>query len=157
MRVQDIIVKENNAATKAFFDAVRKVPADKLEWKPGEDARNVLSIAKEVALSTGWPMGLLTPGAKLDFTPEVMAEHEKQLNALNNLEDCEAKAQAGVSALNSAVANIPDEHLDQTAHLPFGESHDWPIYEVAGVYAWNARYHTGQINYIQTLYGDKSM
>ncbi|MES1227084.1 MAG: hypothetical protein ABUL72_00345 [Armatimonadota bacterium] len=157
MRLQDLLIKENNDSTDAFFAAVRKVPADKLDWKPGEDSRSALGIAREVALSPTWPDGLMTPGAKLEMTPEMMEEFGKRAEALTTLDDCESTARAGVAALNEKIAGIPDDHLFQTAHLPFGKNPDWPIYDVAGIHAWNARYHTGQVNYIQTLYGDKSM
>jgi len=155
--MQDLIIEENNDATEAFFRAVRKMPADKLDWKPTDSARSALEIAKEVALSTIWPMGLMTPGAKFEMTPEIMAEFTQKRDAIASLDEAESTARAGLEALNKEVAAIPDDHLTQTAWLPFGKTNDWPIHQVAGIYASNARYHIGQINYIQTCYGDHSM
>lgn len=157
MRLQDILIEENTDATDAFFRAVRKIPADKLDWKPSDSARSALEIAKEVALSTAWPMGLMTPGAKFEMTPEIMAEFTQRRDAISGLDEAEQIARAGVAELNQAIAAIPDDHLTQTAWLPFGKSNDWPIHHVAGIYSSNARYHTGQVNYIQTCYGDHSM
>lgn len=157
MRIQDLIIEENTDATEAFFHAVRKIPADKLNWKPTDSARSALEIAKEVALSTYWPMGLMTPGTKFEMTPEIMAEFTQRRDAIQSLDEAESVAKAGLEALNKEVATIPDEHLTQTMWMPFGKSNDWPIHKVAGIYASNARYHIGQINYIQTCYGDMSM
>lgn len=157
MRLQDFIIQENTSATEALFEAARKVPADKLDWTPLDNGRSVLDICQECAMSTRWATGLMVPGAKFEMTPEVMAQFESAKAALKTLDECEAAAKQGVDTLNATIDKIPDDHLTKTAHLPFGPSPDWPISQVAGIHAWNCRYHVGQINYIQTLYGDKAM
>ena len=38
--------------------------------------------------------------------------------------------------------------------LPFGAGGDWTLAEIIQANYWNTSYHHGQVNYIQTLYGD---
>ena len=52
---------------------------------------------------------------------------------------------------------MPDERLSNTKWLPYNGGRDHTFLEMLDYVRWNCNYHTGQIAYIQTLYGDKEM
>lgn len=157
MTVQELIAHNNTEYTNAFFAAARKVPADKIGWVPMETGRSVLSLAQEVATSPTWPMALAFSDVPFEMTPEVMEEHERITKTLVDLDACEALATKNLEALNAAILSLPDAKLDTTVQANFGAPVEWPMAKALQIHAWNIVYHTGQVNYIQTLYGDTSV
>jgi hypothetical protein len=157
MKIQDTIISANKDATDALFKAARRVPADKLDWKPLDEGRSVLDICAEVALSPTWPLGLAFSPEPFQMTDEIMAELTAEKAALKSLDQCEATAAANLATFNEAVANVPDEKFETTVTVTFSPTPEWSFFDALMVHHWNAVYHAGQINYIQTLYGDKGM
>ena len=70
------------------------------------------------------------------------------------LEACEEAGKANLEAMKAAIIAFPESDMDVRIDLPWG---NYSLTEVMGFPAWNMIYHFGQINYIQTLYGDFSM
>ncbi len=155
MSLTQHLIDNNNIHSAQFFAAVAKIPADKLDWKPLDNGRSALDIAAEVALSTTWPMVFMPGAPKFEMTDEVMEQFMKEKAALTTLADCKAKAAEGLGQTNAALAALTDAQLSEKIETFFDPA---PISRLSalGVFADNARYHTGQINYIQTLYGDMS-
>ena len=154
MTAKELICTLNDQATEGLFRAARAGAADKLEWKPGEKARSALDIARECALSPTWATELLETRKMPEFNETTMAEYEAKKNAIPSLDAAEALAKENVAALNAAIGAFPESDLRVTMHVPFGPNPNWPFYNVMMLHVWNCHYHTGQLNYIQTLYGD---
>lgn len=145
------------SAVNNLFNAAKKVPADKLDWKPLDTGRSVLDQLQECAMSANWSMMLLRDRAFPDLTTEMMAEYESTRKQWTTIEQCEAACREVTAKLIDAIREFPEADLGIKINVPFGPTHDWSIYDAMGLHAWNCTYHLGQINYIQTLYGDKSM
>lgn len=154
MNAKALIRKLNVEATAGLFRAARAVSAERLHWKPAETARDALDIARECALSPTWATELLRTRVMPEFTESTMAEYQAKKDAIPDLDAAEALASVNVAALNDAIGEFPDEEIESTMKLPFGPNPDWPFYDVMLIHVWNCHYHTGQLNYIQTLYGD---
>jgi hypothetical protein len=58
---------------------------------------------------------------------------------------------ASMAALSSALLAVDAEALEAIAPSPFGEL---PLSRFAGIAPRHMMYHSGQLNYIQTIYGD---
>ncbi len=155
MKVQDFIIEETRRATDALFEAARKIPADKLEWSPEGQGRSVLSQCQECAQSPTWPVGLIRT-RKFNWSQEDYQTMLEERHQWTTIDACEEACRKNLAELEAVVAGLRDEELHETVNVPFGKNHEWRIADIANLHAWNCHYHTGQINYIQTLYGDKS-
>ena len=155
MSLKQYLIDNNNMQSAQFFAAVDKVPADKLDWKPLDNGRSALDIAAEVAMSTTWPMAFMPGAPKFEMSDEVMAKYNEEKNTLTTVEACKAKAAAGLAQTNAALEGISDDQLAEAIEVFFSPA-PLPRSAALSAFADNARYHTGQVNYIQTLYGDMS-
>lgn len=151
MTVKEYIITDTQKSLANLFEAARKVPADKHEWKPLDNGRSVLDLAQECALCPLWVPGILTKRS-IDMADFETAQVEQK--KLTTLDACEAAAKANLETMKAAIMAFPDEEMDEEITLPWGT---YTLGEVMGFPAWNLNYHLGQINYIQTLYGDFSM
>ena len=157
MTAQELIAYNNVSNTSSLFRAARKVPADKLEWKPLDEGRSVLDLCQECALSATWPLSLIASDKPFELTPEMMEQFNQAKAALTTIDLCEAAANENVAKLNDVVLGLSDERLKETVAMPMWPGGQMPVTEAVQLHNWNVSYHTGQINYIQTLYGDKGM
>ncbi len=139
----------------ALITQARKVPSDKLEWKPMEEGRSALDQVQECAVIAGFYPGLFVSKALPDFTPEMMQQFAEAKAQLSTLEIAEAELRKNTAATVSAIRDITDEELD--TEMKFFGPEPWKFSGVLNAHCWNMHYHTGQICYIQTLLGDKSM
>lgn len=155
MSLKQHLIDNNNSVSAQFFAAVDKVPADKAGWKPLDNGRSVLDIAAEVALSTTWPLVFMPGAPKFEMTDEVMEQFMAEKAALTTVAACKKVAEEGLAKTNAALAGLTDEQLAEPIETFFTPG-PTPRSSALTVFADNARYHTGQINYIQTLYGDMS-
>ncbi len=151
MTLKDYIILETEKSMKNFFEAARKVPADKLEWKPLDNARSVLDQAQECAYCPLWVPGLLE---KRGFDPEGFGAYEETRKGWKTLDECEAAANANMENFKAAVNALPEADYGVGISLPWG---NYVLSEVMGFPMWNLHYHLGQVCYVQTLYGDFSM
>jgi hypothetical protein len=155
MRLQDYIADEaRNAAAEAFKYA-RAVPADRLDWAP-EGGRSVLSICRELAHTPTWCMSAFNadPGK---FNPETLNAYKEKEKAWTTVEHCEAEFNRAFAEVDAFFRGMSDDDLTKTKWLPFNGGRDHTWLEMTGYPRWNCTYHTGQIAYLQTLYGDKEI
>lgn len=156
MTAKQFLISETLRATDSLFEAARKVPADKLEWSPLDSGRTVLDQVQECAQSPTWGMSVVKAG-KFEWTPEMMQKVMEERKQWTTIDQCESVCKQNVDELVSFINSVPDEDLEKTIEIPFGKNPNWKVADILHLHAWNATYHTGQINFIQTLYGDKSM
>ena len=55
------------------------------------------------------------------------------------------------------IENYPEGDLDRMIALPFMPDLKLSVAEILASPYWNLTYHLGQINFIQTTYGDMEM
>jgi uncharacterized damage-inducible protein DinB len=153
MRVQDAMAHYTLEALEMLYRAARRVPADKLDWKPLGEARTVLGLLQECAQSPTWYMGFLDPTYKHGFTNlEEMKQARKQWTTL---EACEQATRENTAMLVEKIRAVTDEDLEKEHMMPWGAP--TKTLDIISSQYWNMTYHTGQIYYIQTLYGDMEM
>jgi uncharacterized damage-inducible protein DinB len=156
MKFQDYIIDAIEIAFKDAFKAARAVPEDKLSWKPLDLGRSVLDQAQELAQCPDYVTGMVK-GEKSSDNDGDWDAVIKERQAWTTLDKCQEIANERLAALYDAIRACPDERLKETVWLPYDGGRDFTIEEIMDYPRWNANYHSGQINYIQTLYGDKEM
>ena len=157
MRLQDQALKMIHEAYEGLLRTARAMPEDKLTWKPLDNGRTALELVQECTQSLNWCTGILLGEPMPDFTPEVLEAFTSERAQWKTLDECEQASVAKFAKLESIVRNYPDADLENTVQLPFAPGKDFSMADMVMVPYWNITYHTGQINYIQTLYGDREM
>lgn len=154
MSYQERIITATEETYDALFRTARAVPADKMEWKPLDNGRTVLSQLQECANLPRFIEMVLQMRAVPPMTEADMQRAREAGLAWTTLEECESKSREHLAALYEAIRAFPDSELDKTVTLPFGGGMTKSFAQMLQIPYENAMYHLGQINYIQTLYGD---
>jgi len=136
----DQLINTMNWAAKNVNHNLDFVPDDKLDWKPAADAKSVMDIAHEIALSTDSIANFLTSG-----------EYQKNVARPDTRDQAKAAITAAAETYVNALHSLTAEQLTGSAHFPWGEI---PMEEAIGMPVIEALHHHGQIAYIQTLLGD---
>jgi len=139
MKAQELIAYNNTSNTRSLFKAARKVPADKLEWKPLDQGRSVLDICQECALSATWPVTLLACDKPFEMTPEIMQQFKAAKAAMTTLDDCERVAEENLAKLNELVLGFPDDKMGDAVAMPMWPGGQMPITEVLQLQNWNVK------------------
>lgn len=132
----------------SLFEAVRQIPADKLDWKPAPGARSALDQLQELAtVFSGVPGAVKS--RKLDMSPDDFAKYQQERAKLTDPADLEQRIRAQAATMIDFILTIEPEELDDKVEMP------WPgDFRVSGMLSycyWNMSYHEGQIYYISTL------
>lgn len=157
MRLQEHMIDVTKTAAAEAFRYARAVPADKLEWQPLENGRSVLDIARELTMCPTWCLEIISTNEYPAYDEATMAEAKREMEQWKTLDDCERECQRRMDALFEYFRAMPDERLTESKWLPYEGGRDFGMPEMMDYPRWNFTYHTGQIAYIQTLYGDKDM
>jgi hypothetical protein len=151
MTVQEYIVHCAKEAAEEFFRYASAVPADKLEWSPLETGQSVLQMCREIAQTPTWTLQAF--GAP----PENPDELREAALGLTTPEQCCAEFFKRFEGVRALFLGFADEDLAKTKWLPYNGGRDHNYLEMMDYPRWNCSYHTGQVAYIQILYGDKEM
>ena len=144
-------------ALAGIFRAARHLPADKWDWSPMGAARSARSQVAECALTPLLHLSFLD-GTPMNFAdPAVRQRGEERMASLDTVAAAEAAAQENYSQLYARFEALSEADLTQTVHLPFRGGWDVPLADFLFFAYQNIVYHTGQINYLQTMLGDKEM
>jgi hypothetical protein len=114
-------------------------------------------MCRELAKCPDWALEILKAGG---FEMSGDDNSGDEMGSWATLDDCETASKAKLAAYFAYLSEYPDDKLSDTMDLPFGPGgtmKTFTVPEAMDYPRWNATYHLGQIGYIQTLYGDKSM
>jgi len=132
-------------AAKLMAHFVRQTPPERLHWKPVAEAphegRSVVDQVQECARANR----IMCAALKGEAAPE-MGEPITEVEPL--IEELMASAAAHAAAIRA----FDPARLDAMCSTPHGEM---PAAFCIGMPALHMNYHTGQICYVQTLYGDR--
>jgi uncharacterized damage-inducible protein DinB len=148
MTASDFLAHLLRKQTDGLFEAVRELPADKLDWKPAPESRSALDQLQEIAtVFDGIPDAITN--RKLDFSPEKMAEWQAKRQQLTNLEALEKMARAATDRLIEFAKTVKPEEWNDPVEMPWPG--DFRVADLLSYHYWNMAYHQGQIYYIGTL------
>ena len=138
LNAQSLLAGDLRQALGRLNATLHATPADKLDFKPSETAKSIREIAQHALGGNGYCMGFVG------------------LEPIGNPEQTEVEAlivdlEASVGALADYAAKASDETLATEVDF-FGSK--LPIAAVLQTAEWHVSRHAGQIDYIQTIYGD---
>jgi hypothetical protein len=157
MSYQSQTIRMTKNATINIFRSARAMPKDKLTWAVLDEGRSVLDLLQECAQSPSWFDGILRNRGMEKFDEVDMKAALEQRNSWKTLDDCEEACLQFSENLYKTIENFPDNSLEEEIQLPFSENFVASFADICMFQYWNLVYHLGQINFIQTLYGDKDM
>ena len=150
------------AEAKAEFDRsierltkdLQKTPDDKLNWSPSSTSRTPLQQVAHAAISIKGMIGMMAgepfPFESFAAMDTHMFEAEK---AFQTRESVLELLHTNVSVYHAFVDVLSESDLANTVTMPFGE---FPMRSMITWPADHIRCHAGQLEYMQTIYGDRS-
>ena len=156
MRFQDHVVALTRSLGDALFQSARAMPPEKLVWKPLDAGRSAIEMLQECAGSAAFVPDVLR-GEGATAGAETAKRVRTERSSWRTLDECEAAYRKNVEPALQAILQYPDDQMEDMLPMPFAPGLEWPATHVIMDMYWNMTYHLGQINYIQTLYGDKAM
>ncbi|MEZ5163062.1 MAG: DinB family protein [Fimbriimonadaceae bacterium] len=145
----------NDMALDNFVATISRMPEDKLSWTPIEGTRNVRDMMHEVAEASNWFAEAVENKSAEKLQWQIWAEKLKEHAPEDQtLDDLIKRCRDGNERLKTAYAKLSDDELDTV--LPGSHMEPTPR-KLAMFPVRNTWYHMGQVNYIQTCYGDHEM
>lgn len=157
MRYLDQLVKQTQKAVDDICRSAEAVPADKVDWSPGEAARSALNQMQEVAAQAQWFLPVIQERKVPDFDRHAIEESKRLRESYDSIAKCAEAARSTTVLLCQAIADFPEDKLDEEVTLPFGGGMTMTMGDVLGLPYWNMVYHLGQVNQIQLMLGDRDM
>jgi hypothetical protein len=130
------------------------MPPDRQTWRPLNEGRSALEQVQECIAINYWVADMLTSRA---VPPLDREQHEKLVAEYADAEKARTGIVASATVVSAAIESFPPEHLDDTLEMPFQPGMVQSFAQILLMAYWNMAYHNGQINYVQTLYGDREM
>jgi hypothetical protein len=155
--MEDVVSQAKAEFTRAkdrIASCLANTPDDKINWSPSATSRTPVQLVAHAAMGTQGINGMLA-GKPFPFTSmEDMDAHSRAAEkgfttreqALGLLEKTSAEYLAWLD-------NLTPEQIGGMVTLPFGQA---PMAAAITFAADHLRGHAGQIEYIQTIYGDQS-
>ncbi len=143
------LIEELRQGTQMYLGDLGHLPAERLNQVPMGVARTPLAFTAEVAGFNHLLAATLRGEAASMPSAEQRAEYEARFTSH---ESCAAHLNASVDALVGAIEALSDEEIAAEGAAPWGAQ--MPRAKIAAMAASHTAYHDGQLNYIQTLYGD---
>ncbi|HLV80236.1 MAG TPA: DinB family protein [Chthonomonadaceae bacterium] len=146
--IQALAAELTHFAAETIMVLVQNTPPDKWDWKPLDNGRTILNQMAECALANQKWADILRRRAWVSYGEEAW---QQAFSELNTLDKAAARLQETTANLVEAILALPDEEMDGLVQTPNGP---YSLPRCCMHAYWNMVYHEGQINYIQTLYGD---
>ncbi len=154
MTLNELAATLTREAGSNLARAIKAMPPEKQAWRPMDSGRSPIDQVAECAAFN-------FAGAQSLRDRKLPPMTHEQIQAFKTDHDTADTALAALKQstgeLIEAIKRFPADRLDEEVELTFApgiiKSFGWKM--MCGY--WNTIYHWGQINYIQTLYGDIEM
>lgn len=152
------------SAMDTLFRTARSTPVEKLDWKPSIpeisvvrhfgplalEPRSILEVLQDAGQRSLTFASVLAGEAK-PFTMDMFPAMAQERAQWTTIEQCEAKALEGLEAFYEVLLAIED--FDAVLTLPYGGRQTSKA-NFSLMPLQTLTYMNGQVNYIQTLFGD---
>lgn len=130
-------------------DDLAHLSTEQLSTSPMGVARNPLHFSAECIGFNSLVVNAFSGAPSLRPSEEA---REKFFASFDSLEKAQAGLRRSAEEVVAVIAEADEAKLTEQAMAPWGEP--MPLYMLIYVAADHMSYHDGQVNYIQTLYGD---
>jgi len=140
-----------------FLKVFSFVPDDKLTWTPTPTAKSAIRIAAHTALYAG-RFARMINDRKLpssDNLPEWLAQRNAEEAAITSRTEMESIFRKGIDEVIAALDSVPPEAIGTSLESGLGWS--MPMTDLMNMPGWHATLHAGQIDYLQTCWGDQEV
>lgn len=158
--MEDIVAGYKKSAVQGmerFLKNLSFVPDDKLDWTPTPTSKSALRVAAHTALYSR-RFARMIWDRKLPAV-ENLAEWEAQVKAeeiaVTSREEVERIYREGIEEVLSALDSLTPEEFTST--LDSGQGWSVLMTDLMNLPGWHATLHTGQIDYLQTCWGDQKV
>jgi hypothetical protein len=146
---------ELSRAKDRMAHALASTPDDKINWSPAPSARSAVELAAHGALGIAGLQGMFEgkpfPWANLDEADRVWRVEEAKFTTREQVLELLEK---NAAAYNAWLDSLSPEELASTWTLPMGNV---PAAYAITFPAYHLQTHAAQIDYIQTILGDRDM
>lgn len=134
---------------------IRAMPPEKQSWKVLDAGRSAIQQLQECAHVPNWFITILETRRSPFLEPGFREREREEMAKSEDIELLEAKLRAGTDRLCQLIESLSDEDLAFRVEI----APEWraSLGEVCVFHYRNLWYHVGQVNFIQTLYGDMAM
>ncbi|MBN8689338.1 MAG: hypothetical protein J0L72_00955 [Armatimonadetes bacterium] len=133
------------------ISATKAMPEERQSWKPLDSGRTAINQLAECLQVAEWFARIIREKNANFFTPEFFKlEHE--LREQISLPHVLGNIEIAYESLYAAMRDLKEE--DYTFEVSLRPGLKVPLLHICYFPLRNLYYHFGQINYIQTLYGD---
>lgn len=153
---KEFLILQLQRAVDDLFRSARAMPEEKLTWQTSETSRTPLDILQECAQSLKWPQHLLRDITETPTTEAFQAMQTERAQ-WTTIDACESAARKNLAETIEFIKSYPEDDLNRVISLPFVPNLNLTVAEILASPYWNLTYHLGQINYVQTMYGDREM
>ena len=139
------LLKGMGMAERRFLYGLDRTPDDRLNWSPGGEAKTPLAVAGRLTGFLGFFSHLLETGAMPERPSGPPPSPETR-------EAAKAAVEAAYRRLVTLIEGMREGDLARPLPTPWGTT--VPAQEMLGWINGVTAYWQGQLNYIQTIYGD---
>ena len=146
--IQTLAAALTHETAEVLLTVASATPLDKLHWKPLDNGRSILAQLVECATANQKWADLIRTRTWVPYGEQVW---QGAFAEYDTLEKVSARLRETTESLASAILALSNADLSGAVECPWGL---YPMPRCCFHAYWNMVYHEGQINYVQTLYGD---
>ena len=140
-----------------FLRNFAHVPDDRLNWTPTPTAKSALRVAAHTALYAGRFAKMISDRqlpqpANIE---EWVAKNNAEEIAVTDRAEMERIFREGTAAVIAALDSLTPEEVE--SDLSSGQGFEMPMKQLINLPGWHATLHLGQIDYLQTCWGDQQV
>lgn len=154
MRVQDFIADRTMAGAEELAVQVKKM-GEKATWIAMDEGRTALDQLAECAVIGGYMVDVIATKTMPEMNEAMMEQYVSDKASVTSVTQGEELLLANTTRLCDVIREVPDTDLGEK--MSFWGPEPWLFCNVMAHHLMNVQYHIGQVNFIQTLYGDKEM
>jgi hypothetical protein len=151
----NLAIQEANQLNERLLRNLAKTPDDRLNWSPTTTARTPLQLVAHCAFSMGFITTMLkgTP-YPAKTTAQADGEFLELERDITTREQALSLWESRFKQYMMFLSSLQPEQMDTLVTLPF-EMGALPMHYMAGMGAVHTREHVAQLEYLQTIYGDR--
>jgi hypothetical protein len=158
--MEDVVAASKTRAVNGMQVFLRNfsfVPDDRLTWTPTPTAKSAIRIAAHTSLYAARFASMIRdrrlPGG--DNLAEWLAQRNAEEAGLTSRTEVESIFRKGTDEVIAVLDSLTPQELDLSLDSGLGWS--MPMTTLMNLPGWHATLHTGQIDYLQTCWGDQQV
>jgi hypothetical protein len=149
--------KQATDSVEIFLRNFSKVPVDRWNWSPAPTAKSALRIAAHTATYLH-RFAAMIRDRQVPAVADLQAwldQQEASERAVTSPAEVETIARSGLAEVLSALETLRAEDVD--SELDSGQGWTMSMRFLVMLPSWHTAVHTGQIDYLQTCWGDQEI